>query len=79
MRGFCFSFFSFKVTQNDKHIAAAATAVDNEKFNDSLWVLIVLANQFARVWTSFEESVVYKVKKGGWLPVVHEYIGLPEG
>ena len=77
MRGFCFSFFSFKVTQNDKHIAAAATAVDNEKFNDSLWVLIVLANEFARVGTSFE-AVVYKVK-GGWLPVVHEYIGLPEG
>ena len=67
------------MTQNDKHIvAAAATAVDNEKFNDSLWVLIVLANQFARVGTSFE-AVVYKVKKGGWLPVVHEYIGLPEG
>ena len=49
------------MTPNDKHIAAQlATAVGNEKVNDSLWVLVVLANEFARVWTSFE-VFVYRV------------------
>ena len=62
VRGFSFSFFFLgdtkRQTQSSRRVGNSCWQREVQWF--SLWVLIVLANEFARVWTSFE-VVVYRV------------------
>ena len=63
VRGFSFSFFLFRwhqTTNTKQQERAGNSCWQREVRWFSLWVLIVLANEFARVWTSFE-VVVYRV------------------
>ena len=62
VRGFSFSFFLFRwhqTTNTKQQERAGNSCWQREVRWFSLWVLIVLANEFARVWTSFE-VVVYR-------------------